>query len=33
VSFAISFSLTIAFTLICVAIIAWIFKTGYGLRI
>jgi ABC-2 type transport system permease protein len=32
VSFAISFSLTIAFTLICVAVIAWIFKTGYGLR-
>jgi ABC-2 type transport system permease protein len=32
VSFAISFSLTIAFMLVCVAVIAWIFKTGYGLR-
>ena len=32
VSFAISFSLTIAFMAICVGVIAWIFRTGYGLR-
>ena len=32
VSPAISFGMTIAFLVVCVGVIAWIFKTGYGLR-
>jgi ABC-2 type transport system permease protein len=32
VAVAISFAMTLAFMAVCVAIIAWIFKTGYRLR-
>jgi len=32
VAVAISFGMTIGFMLVCIGVIAWIFKTGYGLR-